>query len=121
MKNPIFSKMNSLTEKVLKTNSHYFLKIYKFSIEHFCLGPIVWPKFAKIRLKKMRATPKSSTYEALQPKLWVVLKNLIYHFVHYNLLNKSSVHHNSVRSIFVELHGILFRYFHEPLLLKYKS
>ena len=104
MKNPIFSKINSPTEKVLETNSHYFLRIYKLSIEHFYPGPIVWPKFAKIRLKKMRATPKSSTYGALQPKPWVVLKNLIYHFVHYNLLNKLSAHHNSVGSIFFEQH-----------------
>ena len=87
-----------------KLNFHYFLKVYKFLIEHFYLGQIVWPKYAKIHLKKMPATPKSSTYEALQPKPWVVLKNLIYHFVHYNLLNKSSVHHNSVGSIFFELH-----------------
>ena len=50
MKLPIFSKMNSHTEKVLETNSHHFFKVYKLSFEHFYLGPIVWPKFAKICL-----------------------------------------------------------------------
>ena len=49
--------------------------------------------------------PKSSTYGALQPKPWVAFKTLIYHFVPYNLLNKLSVHHNSLGSIFFEEHG----------------
>ena len=40
--------------------------------------------------------PKSSTYGALQPKPWAALKNLIYHFVPYDPLNKLSVHHYSL-------------------------
>ena len=97
--------MNSPTEKVLGTNSHYFVEIYNFSVGNFCLRPIVWPKFAKTCPLKYAKIPKSSTYGALQPKPWVAFKHLIYHFVPYNLLNKLSVHHNSLGSIFFELHG----------------
>ena len=96
MKNPIFSKTNSPTEKIQETNSHYFLKIYNFSIEHFYVGPIIWPKFAKIHPKNMHGTPESSTYWALQAKPWVEWGNLIYHIVSYNALIKLSVHHHCV-------------------------
>ena len=52
----------------------------------------------------MHLKPKSCSYGALQPKPWVALKNLMDHFVPYNPLNKLSVHHTSVGSIFFELH-----------------
>ena len=96
--------MNNLTEKVLETNSHYFLKVKKLLIEHFYLGPcpIIWSKFAKNwYVRNARDTKKLH--------LWgpacVALKNLIDHFVPYNPLSKLSVHHNSLGSIFFELHG----------------
>ena len=57
--------MISPKEKVLLTNSHYFLKIYNFSTEHFYVGRIIWPKFAKFHPKKY--APKTEKFHLRGP------------------------------------------------------
>ena len=81
-----------------------FLQMPLFSqLSFFIYHQYFGQNLEKFVQKIMRATPKSSTYGALHPKPCVALKNLIDHFVPYNPLNKLSVHHNSLGSIFFEL------------------